>query len=342
MAQMEKEFTLLDYWQVLIKWRKTVLLTVISLTFCSIVISFFLPKTYKTETIIMPLGGGHQRGLEALTSQFVGIGGLLGGGANDISLQIMAILKSRTLAEIIIKKYDLMKSLYPNLWDEKNQKWRIKNPKDMPHIEKVIDRLLSLVFFRDYQRTKLIGITVEIHDPKLAAQIANIYVEELRDYLQKNTLTASKKNRIFIGERLENAKAKLLNTGKGISEFHTANKISSVLSKADVELSVDEKIDQVTIIKDVPQKFYLQYLTDEIKLLDRVLALLMQEYEMAKIEEAKEDLSFQIIDSAQVPQNRHKPKRKQIVIITFITALFLSMLYVFFREYFEKVRINKI
>ena len=91
-------------------------------------------------------------------------------------------------------------------------------------------------------------------------------------------------------------------------------------------------------VQDVPQQVYLQYLTLRQELLGRMNALLTQQYEMAKIEESKEDLSFQVIDWARVPLRKDRPKRAQIVASAFILSAFISVLYLFFRDYWNKLR----
>jgi uncharacterized protein involved in exopolysaccharide biosynthesis len=71
---------------------------------------------------------------------------------------------------------------------------------------------------------------------------------------------------------------------------------------------------------------------------EKLYELLKQQYEMAKIEEAKEDISFQVIDRAIPPDKRIKPKRGLIVSISGIFSIFLGIFYIFFMEYLEKER----
>ena len=59
---------------------------------------------------------------------------------------------------------------------------------------------------------------------------------------------------------------------------------------------------------------------------------------MAKIDESKEDLNFQVIDWARVPVRKFKPKRSQIVMTAFVMSLFLAVFYAFFREYLQKMK----
>ena len=174
----------------------------------------------------------------------------------------------------------------------------------------------------------------------------------MREYVNEKTLTAAKHDRVFIEQQLANNKRELLETGLGLNEFYKSGKVSSVESKVDVpieELSVQHAelaglqkqladIETKMVVKGVPQQVYLQYLTLQRNVLTQVNSLLTQQYEMAKIEESKNDLVFQVIDSAQVPEKRSRPKRKQMVMMAFVGSLFFGIFLAFFLEYIEKMK----
>lgn len=73
----------------------------------------------------------------------------------------------------------------------------------------------------------------------------------------------------------------------------------------------------------------------------KVFELLTQQYELAKIEEAKEEIAFQVIDSAIPPEKPVKPKIALNLIIAGVTSLFLGILLVFFLEYLEKMKARR-
>ncbi len=102
--------------------------------------------------------------------------------------------------------------------------------------------------------------------------------------------------------------------------------------------ALEEQIKRARIVKDVPQQAYLEYLTGYHQLLVQLTSLLVQQYEMAKMDEAKEDITFQVIDRARVPFRRHKPKRTLIVIVSFIASFIIAVVTVFFLEYIEKMK----
>ena len=59
--------------------------------------------------------------------------------------------------------------------------------------------------------------------------------------------------------------------------------------------------------------------------------------EVAKLTEAKDSSSLQVLDEAVVPIKKSKPKRAIIVILGTATAFFIGVFLAFFQEYFAKM-----
>lgn len=355
------EINLLDYWRIIVKNKKMITsVVVVSLTI-AVFVSLFLPKSYKAESVIMPISskGGAGGALAALSSQFGSLVSLAGGGlsgADDVS-KFVTILKSRTLSENVINLNNLMPILFSKLWDSKNGKWKSKEPT----IEDAVNFFRSVVNISEDKKNKTIKITAEFGDPQTAATLANVTADELQRFINDNAFTVAKRNRIFIEKQVEQNKRALLEAGKEINEFYTANRISNSEAKVDVSLNVgdliqavdnnsdvdvlfakktelDKKIDEAKVVKNVPQQVYLTYLMLRKELLAKMDAILATQYEMAKIEESKDELAFQVIDKAVPPLKKFKPKRAQICIMAFVASLFCSIFLAFFREYLDKVR----
>ena len=78
-------------------------------------------------------------------------------------------------------------------------------------------------------------------------------------------------------------------------------------------------------------------LSRDAKIKEMLFEFLSTEYELAKIEEAKSMATIQILDKAVVPEVKCKPKRRQMVMLSGIAALFVAVFAAFAREYFAKV-----
>lgn len=366
---MEDEISLLVYWRVLVKWRKTIVWMVLIVSLSTTIISLFLPRIYQAKATIMPIEDQKMGSTANLAISQIGLGGLMGSMRTSSALRLMAILKSRSLAERLIDKYNLRKILFARLWDHQNQKWITNDPKKIPTMENATGEFFLKVSFNEDKKTQLIEIKAEMQDPKMAAGIVNSYLKELALHINENTFSIEKKNRLFIENLLEKTKLDVLNTGKELSEFYSVNKVSNTNSKIDIKLfsnsfdkniaditpnlphvlletqklieEENEKMQRVKILKNIPQQVYLQYLTEKLRLLKEMNALLTQQYEMAKIEETREDLSFQVIDWARIPEKHFKPKRVMIATTTLVSTLFMALCYAFFREYLESLKSNK-
>ncbi len=81
-------------------------------------------------------------------------------------------------------------------------------------------------------------------------------------------------------------------------------------------------------------------LSREAKIQEMLYELLTREHEIAKIEEAKSMPTIQILDRAIVPEKKCKPKRRQMVMLSGIAALFFAVFAAFTREYFAKASVE--
>ena len=102
----------------------------------------------------------------------------------------------------------------------------------------------------------------------------------------------------------------------------------------------NSKVNDIFIPAKKMPRLGLQYvrLLRKSKIQETLHTLLTQQYEMARIQEAKDSPTVQVLDIAKVPEEKTKPKRGLIVLLTSFTALFLSIFIAFFMEFLEKNR----
>lgn len=339
---MAEDKTLFDYWRVIRKSGLGIVAIVMGVTLSALVVSLLLPKTYKAEAALLPIGGPKATGMAAAVAQ-MGLGSLLGGlagGGSSTGTQLISILKSKTLAERAIQKNDLVNLLYH------------EPPAKPPAMEDMTRAFFSTVTFAEDKLAQILYVRAVHRDPKVAADLVNKYIEELTRYIGENTFTSAKKHRIFIEHQLERNKQELLEAGKEISSFYTTHRISNVEPRINVDVTMGteeapsrraedlqrevEKLDQHIArgktVSEVPQQVYLQYLILKRETLQQINALLTSQYEMARIEENREDLNFQVLDWARVPIHKFKPKRGEIVTAAFVLSIFLGIVYAFFKD----------
>lgn len=352
------EMSLDSFLEIILKRKITIAIMVLITVATAIVISLCIRPSFRAEVLVMQVGG-KLSGPSNVLSQLGGLAPALGlgsvmGGSTNLD-QFVTVLRSKTLAEKIIGKYDLLKVFYPDDWDERNGRWKISDIELQKRLDAAIQSLRT-TYTRviSSRQDNTIKISVEMPTAKLAADVANGYAVGFQEIVNDNSFTMAKRNRQFIEEQLEQNKRELLESGKELNEFYKGKMISSVESKVDVPITVsdvsnkekvvelyqqkktlEEGIEGYGIVKDVPQQVYLQYLTIRKNLLTQLNGMLSQQYMMAKIEESRDDMAFQVVDPAKEPIQRFKPRRKLIVITAFVVSLFVGIMAAFLLEYIE-------
>ena len=79
----------------------------------------------------------------------------------------------------------------------------------------------------------------------------------------------------------------------------------------------------------------LASLAAEVKIQETVYGLLNQQYYQAKIDEARDTPTVQVLDRAVAPAFRSAPKRKMLLLVFGLLSLVLSILYVIFASYWK-------
>ena len=78
----------------------------------------------------------------------------------------------------------------------------------------------------------------------------------------------------------------------------------------------------------------------DVKYYEFLYELLAKQFELAKIDEAKDATVVQVMDKAIEPDRKSKPRRALIVILTALVAGFLAVIWAFIREAGERARQN--
>jgi uncharacterized protein involved in exopolysaccharide biosynthesis len=141
-----------------------------------------------------------------------------------------------------------------------------------------------------------------------------------------------------------------------LKQFGTEKQIEAIMLKAKIEElgkqlnAIEQGIKQEAKSSDSPTSgkepnFYIPFddlprlglelmrLTREAKIQEKLFELLIAQYEMARIEEAKDVDTIQVLDKALAPEKKTSPKRTRIVILATITTLLISIMAAFKKEY---------
>jgi uncharacterized protein involved in exopolysaccharide biosynthesis len=105
----------------------------------------------------------------------------------------------------------------------------------------------------------------------------------------------------------------------------------------------------ITSLDQSKSEFYLPFvqvpeigvqlaeLLREVKVQETVWELLNQQYYQAKIDEARDTPTVQVLDEAVPPEIYSWPNRKVLVIVCGLLAIVLSIFYAFTREYWRRL-----
>lgn len=196
----------IDYLEVLIKHKFLITVSTLLAFIISIIVSLLLPNIYSSTTRILPpqqdqsLVGmmfGQMGATTGLASELLGKG-------SPADLYV-GILNSEAVLDPIIDKF--------NLIEKYERKFRIDT---YSVLEKNVD-------ISSGKKDGIISITVMDKNPKLAADIANAFVEELEKLMLKLNITGARHNISFLENRLTKAKMDLARAEENFKVFQTKN-----------------------------------------------------------------------------------------------------------------------
>jgi hypothetical protein len=97
-----------------------------------------------------------------------------------------------------------------------------------------------------------------------------------------------------------------------------------------------EDADETTLFprfSDAPEvELSLARLMRDVEIKRAVYGVLSEQYEQARIQEMKDTPTLQVLDWGRVPTARSRPRRKVIVLITAVSAFFLSSMLAVIRQ----------
>lgn len=374
--EREDEINLLDYWRVI--WKRWKIIAVIFLTsvVAAAIVSLRMTPIYRAKATIMPIessGGRVSAALRSLDS-LPFVGGLVPSiGGN----KLVVLLKSRTMAEDVIQALDLMKVFFeepqdepPTLQDAARSLTGMTETKD--------DKgLISIsVEYKDPEIAADIANQYTIELQRFLSENALSMAKRNRIFVE-NQLYKVKKELREAEEALKgfqvNKKIVAMDAQTEASIMALANLKGQITAK-EVQLGVIKQYStpsnpDVLTIKDELRELKkqlamveskksgnpetgampsfseaptlgLQYIRLKRKAVthQKVFELLTQQYEMSKIDEAKEDITFQVIDRAIPPKARIKPNRRRNVMLAGVVSLFAGIFLVFFLEYLSNLK----
>jgi tyrosine-protein kinase Etk/Wzc len=348
----------IDIALVLAKRKRLVLGLPVLVGTVTFVATLLLPATYTSTVRIMPPQQAQSNAVLFLAQAGVAspiTADLL--GVRNPSDLFIAMLKSRTIADQLIKRFDLL------------AEFEVRYAADA---QKLLERS------RTISAGKEGIITVEVHrpNPKRAADLANAHIEELEKLTLDLAVTEASQRRLFYEKHLKKVRDDLSKAEAALKTFQESSglikpqdqagltvlassalraqitakqvQISTMqsfatasnpeLNRAQQELAalkaelarIDNQPSQVpgdliVPIGRVPEQT-LEYIkrARDVKYYETLLEILARQYESARIDEARNATLIQVLDKAMVPEKPSGPRRSLITAISVLTALFCA------------------
>jgi tyrosine-protein kinase Etk/Wzc len=325
--------------------------------------SLLIKPYYTASASFVPPSGGLSSGAAAMLSQLGSAGGGLGssllGGVKSNADLYSSILKSHTVAQKMVDRFDLRK-IY-------------KIEKESLTERELASRTSVVIGTKD----GIVTVKVTDSDPVRARDMANYYLEALRETSYGMALSDSSQQRLFFEDRLRREKDALSDAevalkeneeksglvapaGQMASQLQTiaqlqlqvesqTTRLASLrqdeaednpdVQRAKAELdSLHAQIDQLQSGKEgkgtsnfsnaqVPG-LTLDYvrLEREVKYHETLFGIIAKQYEAARLSEAN-DPPLQILDHAVTPDTKAGPHRSVITLVCFLLGLIGFMLW---------------
>ena len=339
----------------------------------STVIAFVLPPRYTTTTRLMPPDQASQ----GLASMMAMLGkntelGSLGTelfGVKTSGDLFMGVLKSQTVQNAIINKFDLRK---------------VYGEKRYLDARKKLESRTDLTADR---KSGIITIKVSDGDPQRAAQIGQEYVEELNRVVISVDTSSAHRERVFLESRLKEVEQDLQSAEKDFSQFASKNATLDVKEQGRAMIGAEGTLEGQLIAAQTELEGLRQIYTsnnvrvrslqarvneykrqlqkmggqpsgegtetpaannanqsDDLypsirklpilgvtwadlyrrtKVEEAVFETLTKQYEMARVEEAREVPTVKVLDAADVPEKKSFPPR--LIIMLFGTLFVVAM-----------------
>jgi capsular polysaccharide biosynthesis protein len=350
--QDDDEISLLDLLQVIVDNLRLLVLGPLVCGLAALGISFAITPTFTAKTQFLP-PQQQQSAAASMLASLGALGGLAGAatGIKSPADQYIAFMKSVSLQDALIERFKLV------------EKYEAKLKSDA---RMALTGCVRIVSGRD----GLISVEVDDKDPKFAADLANAHVEELSNLLGRLAVTEAQQRRMFFEKQLlitkENlSKADVALKSSGInssvlksspsSAVEAVARLKAGISVQEVKLgsmrnyltesapefkqALSELASLKTqLVKAEKEEPAAQGASDyaaryrEFKYQETMFELFAKQFELAKVDESREGAVIQVLDVAEPPERKAKPREAMLAIVSSLAAGFVLLLFVFVRS----------
>src|SRR5271166_1557166 len=358
---------LIEILLVLAREKRPILLFTVGVAVLATIVSFLLPKIYTATTTILP----PQQKQSSLTSMLGQIGALAGLGGSDLGLKnpadlFVAMLNSRTIEDNLINRFDLRKvyraKRYQDARNDLESHSKIgasdeglisvsvtdRDPRRAAEIanafvEELYSLSQNLAITEAAQRRRFYEQQINAESEELSrAELALKQVQEKTGLVQPDAQgkaiiasVADMRAQVAIHEvQLQAMRSYATPNNPDLKRAETELAgLRGQLAKLERNPGALGNGNTEIPTRQLPQvEFeYIRRLRD-LKYHEALYEFLGKQLEAARIDEANDAVTVQVVDKAVEPERKSSPKRMLIVLVSAIIAFCLACLGVLFME----------
>lgn len=338
------------------------------------ILGLLIPKRYESTTQLMPPDNQSTSGM-AIMAALAAKGGGVGAFASDLfglkssGALFMGILRSRTVEDRLVEKFDLKKVYGVRLDQVARQK------------------LAEYTAISEDRKSGILTITVTDNDPGRAAAMAQAYVFELNRLVAELSTSSARREREFLEDRLKSVQADLESAENDFSQFASKNNTIDIKEQGRAMVDAAANLEGQLIAAKSQLEGLKQIYTDNnvrvragqahiaelqsqvnklggkgestslaastqgdtlypsirklpllgvayadlyrrTRVQEAVFEALTQQYELAKVQEAKETPSVKVLDEAKLPERKSFPPRLLIMTLCTFIAIVLALTFI--------------
>ena len=372
----EQDISMLDLLIVLAERKGLILKVAVVFALIAIVVSLLLPKRYTAKVTVLPPQQNSSLGA-ALASQLENLGGMaaLAGsslGAKNSNDMLVAMMKSRTVEQGVIERFGLMKEYHAKLMSDAQAVLERRatiaagakdglihisledgNPNRAAELANgYVDQFRKLSEHLAITEASQRRLFFEQQLEQAKESLAN--AEEAMQKLEQTTgliqLDSQARALIQASATLRAQVAAKQVEIQSLETFATSQNDQLVQAKQELQ-SLEAQMAKLGGGGDgsdtgmIPSRGKvtgagLEYLRKyrDVKYDETIFEILARQYELAKLDEAREGALIQVVDPAAPPDRRSFPRRGLIVIGATIAGLFFGMVAAVALAFFENMR----
>ncbi len=359
----DDEISLLDLLLVLAENIKLLIFGPLIIGLAALGISFQIPETFTAKVVLMP-PQQQQSGASAMLAQLGALAGAAGAaaGIKSPSDQYAALMKSSAVENRLIDRFNLIK-----IYESKLREDARKTLEQRTRIDAGKKDGLMVIEVDDHDPKRAAEIA-NAYVEELSILLSRLAVTEAqqRRVFFERQLQKVKEDLTRAQSALKRGgtEADVLKTQPQTAVIELAQLTAQVTAK-EVELAAmrsylkeaapdfKQALNELAALKaqlakaqagsvsvkaDGNQNIQNDYVSRfrEYKYQETLFDLMARQFEIAKIDESREGAIIQIIDAAEPPERKSKPKKAMITLIATLAAGFFLLLFVFVRNAWRK------